>query len=650
MRRNHWNLDKEERIGVKVFICWMGIILLVILFLGKILFSLLEKEEIDEEEPEPIPVIEVLKNVWIMDATQTDLKIFRDGVEESYFYGESEYSYIPEETREQVADITLTDGEVTSVKVKTDKINGKILSADENGIEVEGYGRLEFCEDYKGYRIYQTLVMCTYRDVYFGYDFTDLVLEDGKVCALLLVKEDAMESIRVLIKNADFAGILHEKIVLTADTGFVLTYGTGDGQTEETFQAGEVLEIDKASPYFVGDRIRITPDVLTGRIILQNVTRSQGMPKYRGTIELLRTEEGLVVINEVLLEEYLYCVVPSEMPASYPQEALKAQAVCARTYAYGRMCRAGYPQYGAHVDDSTSYQVYNNILEQESATTAVKETYGQLLFTSEGNCAETFYYSTSCGVGSDANVWKTEAAGTLTYLSATALNQKTMKEQISREGEETAEGSQEEDIGEILREEGAFRSFITEKHADDFEVSEGWYRWTYQVKSLDVEYIQKVLSSRYQANEKLVLTLEEGEYVSRPIGKFSAVRDMYIAARGVGGVADELVIETDKQTYKIITEHNIRYVLNNGRSKILRQDGSEVSSPSILPSAFFVIDTGREKENVVGYTLIGGGFGHGVGMSQNGAKAMAQSGYTAENILQFFYKDCMVVNIYEGQT
>lgn len=137
-----------------------------------------------------------------------------------------------------------------------------------------------------------------------------------------------------------------------------------------------------------------------------------------------------------------------------------------------------------------------------------------------------------------------------------------------------------------MQEEEAFRSFITEKHADDFEVSEGWYRWTYQVKTLDVEYIQQVLSSRYQANEKLVLTLEEGEYVSRPIEKFGAVKDMYIAARGVGGVADELIIETDKQTYKVITEHNIRYVLNNGKSKILRQDGSEVSSPSILPSAF----------------------------------------------------------------
>ena len=67
-------------------------------------------------------------------------------------------------------------------------------------------------------------------------------------------------------------------------------------------------------------------------------------------MELLLTEGGIAVINEVLLEEYLYSVVPSEMPSSYPGEALKAQAVCARTYAYGHMEHAGYPKYGAHVD------------------------------------------------------------------------------------------------------------------------------------------------------------------------------------------------------------------------------------------------------------------------------------------------------------
>ena len=50
---------------------------------------------------------------------------------------------------------------------------------------------------------------------------------------------------------------------------------------------------------------------------------------------------------------------------------------------------------------------------------------------------------------------------------------------------------------------------------------------------------------------------------------------------------------------------------------------------------------------MVGYTLTGGGFGHGVGMSQNGARHMAEEGYRAEDILGYFYDSCVLKNIYE---
>ena len=61
------------------------------------------------------------------------------------------------------------------------------------------------------------------------------------------------------------------------------------------------------------------------------------------------------------------------MPASYEKEALKAQAVCARTYAYRQIQANGYSQYGAHVDDSTAYQVYNNISTNSRTDAAVDE-------------------------------------------------------------------------------------------------------------------------------------------------------------------------------------------------------------------------------------------------------------------------------------
>lgn len=641
-------LTKSQRMQLKAFICLLGFLLLVILILGKLISLLVHRTQ---EEPEPgdqipspsphIPVVQVLTNVWIMELGDGELVIFHDGERESYPYGIvgdgaqedlGAVMYGPDSSvREQIADVVLTDGAVTEVFAKTEKINGRVLSADENGIEIEGYGVYPLDADYRGYRLYDTLVMCTVRDICFGYDFTDIVLDEGSVCGILLAREEAMEYIRVLLKNGDYGGNFHEELVISGNTDFTVLYGPYENRVQETCHAGEEFTIERDSSYFDGGRVWIQPEVLTGKLTLKNVGRSQGVPSYRGTLELLNTENGIVAVNEVLLEEYLYSVVPSEMPSKYPAEALKAQAICARTYAYGHMEYAGYPQYGAHVDDSTSYQVYNNILEQESTSTAVKETYGQLLLTGRGDTAGTYYYSTSCGVGTEATIWKTEAAAQIDYLHARALN---------------PEG---EDMGSYLQDEDHFEEFIRQKNDSDFESEESWYRWTYEVKKLDTEHMLEALQKRYDANSKLVLTLVDGEYVSQEIEELDVIRDIYIDKRGSGGVADELIIETKENTYKIISEHNIRYVLNDGVSRVRRQDGSQAASSSLLPSGFFVITTGKEKGNVVGYSLIGGGFGHGVGMSQNGAREMAKAGYSAQDILLFFYDGCYLEKIYDAE-
>lgn len=657
MGRDGFRLNRSQRMQLKAFVCVLGILFIIILLVAKIIIGFLHKEAKEEQPVEPyVPIVQVLNNVWILEEDENGILVFRDGERENYPWGmtaemkgedvgeaEERKRYRPEiNVREQLADVTLTDGYVTEIVVKSEKINGRILSAEENCLEVEGYGKLPLAEDYKGYRLYDSLQMCSARDICFGYNFTDLCIENGEICGILMVKEEAMEYIRVLIKNSDDASVLHAQPVITADTDFTVVYGNFGDRKSETHSAGEEISFSYDSPYFEGERVLIIPEVLTGRVILKSVNKNQGIPSYRGRMELVRTQEGIAVINEVLLEEYLYSVVPSEMPAGYPEEALKAQAVCARTYAYGHMQHAGYPQYGAHVDDSTSYQVYNNIAEQESTTTAVKETYGQLLYTEDNNLAETYYYSTSCGVGSDANVWKTKEAPLITYLRAKSLSKTAMAQTFANSTEDNIDN-----IGEKLREEEAFKEFISSVNEDDFEAKESWYRWSYEVKSLDPEYLLERLKKRYAVNSRLILTLEDGEYVSRDIGELGKIKDICIEKRGAGGVADELVIVGDEGTYKVISEHNIRYVLNNGESKIYRMDGSEVAGPNLLPSGFFVITTGKKEGNVVGYTLTGGGYGHGVGMSQNGAKEMAKCGFRAEDILLFFYEDCYIKSIYE---
>ncbi len=674
MKNKGNKLNKKERMQLKAWICVLGVILLMFLLVGQMYVRMLPKEK-PERPLIHTPVIRKLTNVWLIEVGEDNLLLYRDGKEESYDYGTVEVAvdeagevlwdvnpkeaektelhlYQPDRNlREQLADVILTDGRVTSVSVKKDKIHGVILSANDESVEVEGYGRLPLAQNYRGYRIYNTLAMCTYKDMAFGYDFADLVVENGEVCGILMVREETMHSIRVLIKTGDFAKSLHEEVVVSADTDFELTYGAHGQEVTEQFPAGEEVVIDMDSAYFAGERICVTPTVLTGKILLKNVTRSQGIPGYRGQIELIREPEGIAVINEVSLEEYLYSVVPSEMPASYPEEALKAQAICARTYAYGHMQHAAFPAYGAHVDDSTTYQVYNNILESESTTKAVKETYGKLLLTASGELAGTYYYSTSCGVGSDANVWKTDSAAAIDYLAGTAINESVMYSKLmqreNQKANEAAETNAIQDMGEYLREEEHFAEFITKVHPEDFEAKEGWYRWTYTVKEVDAERICEILKKRYNASPKLVLTLnKKNKFVKSDIKDFTEIHEISISLRGSGGVADEMLLVTDQGTYKVITEHNIRYVLCDGETKVLRQDGSKVSMPNLLPSGFFILETKEKDGNVVSYTLTGGGFGHGAGMSQNAAKAMAKKQYSCEDILLFFYENCSVQAVY----
>lgn len=659
MDRDRWGMNKSQRMQLKAFICLLGILFIIILILGRLVLSWSrrvpgqEPDQGSEQTKEPhIPVVEELDNVWIIDQDSEGITIFCDGQRRICSFGvigttsdEQEIYYQPEGSfREQLADVRLADGTVTFVDVKSEKINGRILSADSDHMEVEGYGSLPLAEDHRGYRLYDSLEMCTVRDIPFGYNFTDLVVENGEICGFLIARDGAMENIRVLIKASDFSGIFHQQLTFTADTDFSVICGEYGSQQTELHSAGEEITLTVDDDCFQGERVWVVPDALTGKITLKSVGRSQGSPSYRGQMELFRSDEGIIVINEVPLEEYLYSVVPSEMPSGYPAEALKAQAVCARTYAYGHMEHAGYPQYGAHVDDSTSYQVYNNILEQGSTTTAVKDTYGQLLYTADGELAQTYYYSTSCGVGSDATVWKTQTPPDLPYLNAKPLNRTVMTEMVSA----MAGGMElpENDIGVRLQEESAFVEFITSVDADDFEAKEGWYRWYYSVEKLDSSHMAQVLQDRYAVNGRLVLTWKDGEYVSQEIGEIGDIKDIYVEKRGSGGVAEELIIEAEKGKYKVISEHNIRYVLNDGSSKVLRQDGSQVSSATLLPSGFFVIATGKEDGNVVAYTLAGGGFGHGVGMSQNGAKQMAADGFCCEEILGFFFENCETKSIY----
>ena len=88
-------------------------------------------------------------------------------------------------------------------------------------------------------------------------------------------------------------------------------------------------------------------------------------------------------------------------------------------------------------------------------------------------------------------------------------------------------------------------------------------------------------------------------------------------------------------------EYNIRKVLASGAKGITYQNGSTGELGSLIPSVFCTI----EEQTDGTYLLCGGGYGHGIGMSQNGANGLAKAGYNYIDILNFFYKDIELVDI-----
>lgn len=548
----------------------------------------------------------VLKNVWIMEREEDAVTCFYHQIQfvipSSLMNPESR----KQAERESIADLQFFMGNLTKLETRSEKIRGKLLRVTDDSIEIEELGIYETTDQMEIYKLYGSLETKNKSDLLIGYDVTDFVLHDGKICACLISREEETTMIRVLLKNTEKGGYYHEEVMIEADG-------------EQTrIVSGEMEN---------GERRIFAPKALTDQVILKTDGITGEDDGYRGSLEICQTNEGLFIVNELPIEEYLYAVVPSEMPAYYPAEALKAQAVCARTYAVRFILHAGLAAYGAHLDNTTSYQVYHNIGENAATTTAVKETAGEILY--YGNePALNYYYSTSCGYGTDAGIWKGGSDADVSYMQSGSICEES-----------------DTDIMDMTMEEN-FAAHITSVGETDLEREEPWYRWRYEVRNLDEEELINRVKARYQANPSLVLTkkhsVEEDYFVSEQIGDIGEIKELEICRRGPGGVAEELLIVGNKATLKIVSEYNIRSVLCNGISQVIRQDGSTAAAAVLLPSAFFIMKVGKSEENVVGYTLIGGGYGHGVGMSQNAAKAMGNLGYDYREILERFFTGCEV--------
>lgn len=582
---------------------------------------------------------------------------------------------LAEQIEQQVADIIVQEKQVSGLVLKPDTIEGKVLLTGSGQIEVEGYGMLPLQEDYRIYKLYEGYSMEQTNSILVGYSNVTFVLEGESICAALITEAIKAENIRVLISVNGTANYLHDEIVISSDEVFDVV--SGDERKE--YQPGGELQVTYKELKEQKERIYIDTRTESGKLRVKSIRRSYGEPVYRGTLEIVATDGGLLLVNELSLEEYLYAVVPSEMPTAHGEEAMKVQAVCARSYAYQQLMANRYAKYGAHVDDTVNCQVYNNVAENHSSVYAVKDTYGKVMKYGE-SVISAFYFSTSSGYTSSiGDVW--EEYDALPYfrgqIQLTQDSQKVLLEEAVKQGiiTKTEESAAIEKILESvdLSEENAFREFIDtetvgigageqrlKKKVRTYDSEFSWYRWqtTLNAEALAAQ-LDRLIRVRYRANPKDVLTLIshegefttpsgatiKGEFAQVDIATVGRIQGIEVISRARSGMATELLIRGTANTVLVRNQTNIRTLLAPENTTVYLANDVTVESFSLLPSAFFYIEAGTKDGEAV-FVIRGGGYGHGVGMSQNGVKSLAQAGYTYEGILEHYYKGVTIGMIY----
>lgn len=552
------------------------------------------------------------------------LKKYEDGMADFLYGGavyQKEIGAIAGAVKPGVCDLVFSGGNITALRMKQDVITGELLSYNDNVIEIEGYGSVEHSGKLPVYQTYGEVTEKSLSDVILGNMEVEYVTGENQICAILIRQPANIENIRVLLLAEDGTNFRNE-VYLKCDTEAAFSCG----EWQERIAAGNVIaasEILAGNPMYT---LVITPENEGGQIYVCDAKGTALSNGYAGTMEVRSYEEGYTLVNQLPFEEYLYAVVPSEMPSSYAMEALKAQAVCARSYAYIQLLRADLAEYGAHINDSTSYQVYNKVPATEESKAAVSETAGQML-TFGGEAIEAYYFSTSMGYTDTVAVWNVEDASAYGYLNSVCLNT------APYEGD--------------LSEESDFLAYIG-KTAEGYDSDIKYYRWSatadYQDKT---EEINRILLERRAVSEKNILFYQadgKTELVSADTSSLSAlgkIRGISVSERSSAGAILTLQIQYENGRALVKTEYNIRKVLGCGIETIVYADGSENTAVTMLPSAFCAL--AAQADGTV--TLMGGGYGHGLGMSQNGANGMAKAGMSYEDILHYFYNDIKLEKI-----
>ena len=336
--------------------------------------------------------------------------------------------------------------------------------------------------------------------------------------------------------------------------------------------------------------IRPEPSSPSGSVVVA------GHP-YRGEIQVLVRDGLLTVVNSLPLEDYLLGVVPREMPADFPLEALRAQAVAARTYALYVRADGSYAALGYDLVPTTACQVYGGLeAERETTTLAVRSTAGEVI-TYEGRYIGAFFHSTSGGFTESVEfVWGfacpylkgvpdvDQASPHHTWSLSLTQAELTAKLEAAGYG-----------VGEVLGLEGVPPQGPGGRYLEQLvDGRTGQAR----LRSEKLRAILGLRSTRFEVRGEK----PKVESVPRRLG-LGAVSVVGADGRATSSAAQVSALGATQLATAVLAD-------------------SWAVAPALVP-ATFVFD--------------GHGWGHGVGLSQWGARGLALEGKTYRDILTYYY-------------
>lgn len=443
--------------------------------------------------------------------------------------------------------------------------------------------------------------------------------------------------IKVAITSTDLTSLDHRQAFFSAPGGLLVSVGDAKaiavsgieqvrisprGQSADvliTSKQGKIIQTLK------GSEISLKADKAPHSIFVDSLKRArangQQRAEYKGDL-LVSVQAGKIRIRLQLdLEDYLRGVLESEIPASYHEEALKAQAVAARTYALNP--RLSHEKDKSNVCDSylcCQYFAGHKQVTSSRHLEAIESTSGEIVVYAGKPILALFSSNAGGHTSNYENCFSDPSTGQfppppIPYLRGVA------------EGNLSKAFSENSTAAEL---ESALKALWHSQTPNTYDSWSPHFKWHVRMPAQALE------AHMHHELSKLMKEKETAPFVIPPKnGQFGHIEKFSVSARGASGVAIELNIHTSAGIWKVKKELIIRSAFKNPELKLAR-----------LKSARLFFEHENDHLGLLNIVTVRGlGWGHGVGLQQTGAQGMALKGKSYRDIISHYFTNTQIERI-----